>query len=352
MESLFDVILANEKSPQLKDEKSREFDSDSTLSQCGSDRSIPSQLTSCLNSLTDKDFASQLESILQIPERSQQDDSDSEVDYDKGNQDSSILVPESPDLSVCIESPLKRSVSDREWSESPIQKDSLLSTESMLMPKVESKYEKRSRIPVLNSSLTSQCNDDSFYSFQSSPATRLTVLFSNKKNFSNESPKNVTFYSPMKLDSPAVTVPNSESPSPRKPSPLIPILESSQEIDAQTKLEPLSSADNETPYRELISKRLDKIRPSVVLYDSPASHQLDDTPEKLELNSDEIITEEETDNSLSCFISNLKSTFNLIKSDADFTDNTGDEKLYIGICKLLEDFKTELEKEERTLDSI
>ena len=352
MESLFDVILANEKSPQLKDEKSREFDSDSTLSQCGSDRSIPSQFTSRLNSLTDKDFASQLESILQIPERNQHDDSDSEVDYDKENQDSSILVPESPDLSVCIESPLKRSVSDREWSESPIQKVSLLSTDSILMAKVESNYEKRTRIPVLNRSPMSQYNEESFYSFQSSPATKLTVLFLNKKSFSTESLKNFTFYSPMKLDSPAVTAPNFVSSSPRKLSPLIPILESSQETDAQAKKEPLSSADNETPYRELINKRLGKIRPSVVLYDSPASHQLDDTPAKLEVNSDEIITEEETNNSLSCFISNLKTTFNLIKSDSDFTDNTVDEKVYIGICKLLEDYKTELEKEERSLDSI
>ena len=133
MVSVFDGIIPNEQhSPMLKDEKSREYDSDSTLSQYGSERSFNVRYLTKLDNLTsNEEFANQLDSYLQV---SQQDEllSDDDDENNKENQDYSFMVPESPDLSVCIDSPLgKKSVLEREWSESPIQKMNSSNTESV-----------------------------------------------------------------------------------------------------------------------------------------------------------------------------------------------------------------------------
>ena len=114
------VIPDPKRSPLLKDEKSREYDSDSTLSQYGSeDRSLNLEYLNNLDRAeTSNEFSNRLDSYLQISESS---DDDEISNKENVSIDSSMFVPESPDLSICHDSPSKAGLS-RDWSESPIQK--------------------------------------------------------------------------------------------------------------------------------------------------------------------------------------------------------------------------------------
>ena len=98
-----------------------------------------------------------------------------------------------------------------------------------------------------------------------------------------------------------------------------------------------TNTKKQSPHSKIINQRLERIRSRVTLSESPLS--------KSDSTNDDI-----QDSALQEFITNLKEAFLALKSDDDYDDNTSEELVYIGICKLFEDAKNQIISNESIVD--